>query len=772
MAASEAAINETDVSESPALVEGEGASPAGPSQPPRRLIISRSTGDIPGTGTYEQVDEELVHGFPHWKHVEGDFWLFSGADGKWYVGDAEEKRQGFESVTGLIASNYEHAGELPHDIGAWQWLDKSSWVDDPDVRVVAVDEQPAPSLAVQGERGEDPTRSGGRTSVARNSATSAGAAAATEPTARGSGASQRSAGGTGLAAAADAAFAGRTAPAAKAAGAPRWYDKVGRSRRPPMTKAATTPPGQLPASQDAAESKPQRSVGRAATAAGQAGSAQKQWFDRVGPSAAAASGRRGAAPASAAAQGRSGTASAQQSPSRSPTTSRSKPKPASPPPSPKAIAADGGSAAVPASAATSTPSPSSKGSPTLLRALGRCAHERTRNRARPAHGTFASTSPRKAPKTLTPEELFVRSWEVWADSLATRGGAAQLLPSPPAVPPGLTLPGSLGRLAAAARMGCARLRALLLPSPGSMGRPKSPGLVMKGAMEKIKSARSVSPRGRAATGPSAASSQATPRSPRSASPLGRLLSSPPRSPPRSPTASTTPRAPLSPRAGGLWGLAAQKLMRPRDASVSPHSRTRSVEAASRKSPGSPGMFFGSLVDLARQQHRQQSRGRQPGSSTGATRAGSSPAQERSPSSSRVRRGFASPFVSQPDRGDCKQCAVLTKKLQQWKDHALHLQERRRDACQQLKNLFREDKTSLWLAHPDTGRPDFAPGMPGTRSSGRRFSHRRHYRESRRGLSAGDRREGATSDGNSERRRRSPSRSPPSSPERRLEFQLS
>eukprot|EP00928_Gymnodinium_smaydae_P013457 TRINITY_DN14905_c0_g1_i4.p2 TRINITY_DN14905_c0_g1~~TRINITY_DN14905_c0_g1_i4.p2 ORF type:complete len:183 (+),score=35.04 TRINITY_DN14905_c0_g1_i4:158-706(+) len=99
MAASEAAINETDVSESPALVEGEGASPAGPSQPPRRLIISRSTGDIPGTGTYEQVDEELVHGFPHWKHVEGDFWLFSGADGKWYVGDAEEKRQGFESVT-------------------------------------------------------------------------------------------------------------------------------------------------------------------------------------------------------------------------------------------------------------------------------------------------------------------------------------------------------------------------------------------------------------------------------------------------------------------------------------------------------------------------------------------------------------------------------------------------------------------------------------------------------------------------------------------------
>eukprot|EP00929_Paragymnodinium_shiwhaense_P084139 TRINITY_DN44979_c0_g1_i2.p1 TRINITY_DN44979_c0_g1~~TRINITY_DN44979_c0_g1_i2.p1 ORF type:complete len:1635 (-),score=424.83 TRINITY_DN44979_c0_g1_i2:236-5140(-) len=96
-------------------------------------------------GVYYRVPGRSVNGFPIWKHEVNSRWIFSG-DGEeeagraqWFIGDEHEEGLAFKVHTGLIASEVEHLGKMPHEMKRhrWQRLIGHSWVNDPDILVVA-----------------------------------------------------------------------------------------------------------------------------------------------------------------------------------------------------------------------------------------------------------------------------------------------------------------------------------------------------------------------------------------------------------------------------------------------------------------------------------------------------------------------------------------------------------------------------------------------------------------------------------------------------------
>eukprot|EP00662_Eupelagonemidae_sp_cell21_P048520 gene48520-biopygen94089 len=88
---------------------------------------------------YVLVDGELPNGHPLWKQVAADRWLYSGTDGRWYVGDTEEKEKGFKCVIGFVFCPTLHGGRSPPEMTGWQQWDETSeeFVDGCDITVTA-----------------------------------------------------------------------------------------------------------------------------------------------------------------------------------------------------------------------------------------------------------------------------------------------------------------------------------------------------------------------------------------------------------------------------------------------------------------------------------------------------------------------------------------------------------------------------------------------------------------------------------------------------------
>jgi hypothetical protein len=96
------------------------------------------------TGLYCIVRGRTANGFPLWKQQGGEHFLFSGTGGRWFVGDDEEERLHFNCNAGVIVSQSQHKGQMPHKMiaGTWQHFDGDKWINDRSIRVSSSSTEP------------------------------------------------------------------------------------------------------------------------------------------------------------------------------------------------------------------------------------------------------------------------------------------------------------------------------------------------------------------------------------------------------------------------------------------------------------------------------------------------------------------------------------------------------------------------------------------------------------------------------------------------------
>jgi len=83
-------------------------------------------------GIYDLVPERCAHGRPVW-HKRDDQtprWLFTGNDGRWYVGGPVSEQQGFDCNSGYICHTALDCSRPDLVDGPWLWLDSADWYPD------------------------------------------------------------------------------------------------------------------------------------------------------------------------------------------------------------------------------------------------------------------------------------------------------------------------------------------------------------------------------------------------------------------------------------------------------------------------------------------------------------------------------------------------------------------------------------------------------------------------------------------------------------------
>lgn len=114
-------------------------------QPPRaprpsEELLVTPPGELTAcAGMYEIVVDLYPNGQPVWRQVGGDFWLFSGRNGKWFIGGEQARLKRFDCSMGYIRCSAPHKGLTPDRVEqVWQWGDGTRWRDDPHISVIAV----------------------------------------------------------------------------------------------------------------------------------------------------------------------------------------------------------------------------------------------------------------------------------------------------------------------------------------------------------------------------------------------------------------------------------------------------------------------------------------------------------------------------------------------------------------------------------------------------------------------------------------------------------
>eukprot|EP00929_Paragymnodinium_shiwhaense_P091139 TRINITY_DN51181_c0_g1_i1.p1 TRINITY_DN51181_c0_g1~~TRINITY_DN51181_c0_g1_i1.p1 ORF type:complete len:1217 (+),score=198.04 TRINITY_DN51181_c0_g1_i1:163-3813(+) len=90
-------------------------------------------------GKYEAMPELFQGSHQVWQQKDGDYYLFFGPCGRWFIGDDEERQQGFNCNAGVIASVEVPLEVLPHEVGCSRWLrfdgDTNAWQEDDSIAV-------------------------------------------------------------------------------------------------------------------------------------------------------------------------------------------------------------------------------------------------------------------------------------------------------------------------------------------------------------------------------------------------------------------------------------------------------------------------------------------------------------------------------------------------------------------------------------------------------------------------------------------------------------
>jgi len=104
--------------------------------PPLLRVISPMN-QVSVNGDYELVPDERPGGMPLWRKRDSDRWIYSGDDGRWYIGGVSSRDQRFVCSLGYIYNDRIHEGTLPHQLhGPWEWGNSAGWHKDPTISVV------------------------------------------------------------------------------------------------------------------------------------------------------------------------------------------------------------------------------------------------------------------------------------------------------------------------------------------------------------------------------------------------------------------------------------------------------------------------------------------------------------------------------------------------------------------------------------------------------------------------------------------------------------
>lgn len=106
--------------------------------PPVIEVVSRH---IPCVlvGDYVLVAAARPNGLPLWHKEQGDMWLYSGMDNRWYIAGASAKLLQFFCAVGEIYHAEEHLGRLPHQMqGCWECYRQGVWVKEPRMAINAI----------------------------------------------------------------------------------------------------------------------------------------------------------------------------------------------------------------------------------------------------------------------------------------------------------------------------------------------------------------------------------------------------------------------------------------------------------------------------------------------------------------------------------------------------------------------------------------------------------------------------------------------------------
>eukprot|EP00929_Paragymnodinium_shiwhaense_P099394 TRINITY_DN61017_c0_g2_i1.p1 TRINITY_DN61017_c0_g2~~TRINITY_DN61017_c0_g2_i1.p1 ORF type:complete len:2533 (+),score=513.92 TRINITY_DN61017_c0_g2_i1:326-7600(+) len=96
-------------------------------------------------GLYDLVPSREANGYPIWKQLNGQHWLFAGVEAvpgdgssRWFIGDDRQEEVSFSLNGGVAASTAPHSGQSPESIKQdWQTFDEGQkkWVPAPEIRI-------------------------------------------------------------------------------------------------------------------------------------------------------------------------------------------------------------------------------------------------------------------------------------------------------------------------------------------------------------------------------------------------------------------------------------------------------------------------------------------------------------------------------------------------------------------------------------------------------------------------------------------------------------
>lgn len=126
-----------------------------PEEPATALHVRSPNGQQKCAGRFMLVEGERPNGSPLWKHKEEDMWLYSSTNGRWHIGEASEKAEGFKSGTSVVYCPEPHGGRWPEECAGWQRLDGEEWLKDGSIAVVDVAVLVAPDIVTSWRGGHD-----------------------------------------------------------------------------------------------------------------------------------------------------------------------------------------------------------------------------------------------------------------------------------------------------------------------------------------------------------------------------------------------------------------------------------------------------------------------------------------------------------------------------------------------------------------------------------------------------------------------------------------
>jgi len=122
---------------------------------PAELQIESPNKQRACAGIYELVPERCAHGRSVWQKRDNQAprWLFTGSDGRWYIGGPVSEQQGFNCNSGYICHTDLDCSRPDLVDGPWLWGDSADWY--PDCAIIV--QPPAKGELRDGKGGTDVT---------------------------------------------------------------------------------------------------------------------------------------------------------------------------------------------------------------------------------------------------------------------------------------------------------------------------------------------------------------------------------------------------------------------------------------------------------------------------------------------------------------------------------------------------------------------------------------------------------------------------------------